>query len=394
MKSLTEIHMIRIHMIKKYLQGILTILFFCPILTAFSALEVPDPNRQVRLREIILKLEKMSENETAKIRNYDVEIRKCTATIASAEAIVRKAKEAGNAKAEQVAGQALATAREAKRRNEELKRLAELNKGRIAKAMAYVEKGGANPEAALEQVEYENLNAQWVQKQKQLIEQRLTKPNPYVSEIYQSLKTNAPPALPDRKYEELKPGDVLLITPPEASLWNKLKDTSFWINLGDRATTDLKSPASHTVLYLKEVNGKKLFLDHTPERGSHVISEEEFLRTYGHRDALAASLAQPVKKEETTAIWEAARELSKKEAAIQSSKRDSIIFDQSGYGLYGDGNMVCSEASRRILVQSGRDIPESASPLKRLLGIDYGPANFFSDDYNFVITPLWAPAEK
>lgn len=381
-------------MIKKYLQGVLTILVFFPILIAFSASEVSDPKGPVRTREIILKLDKMSENETAKIRNYDAEIRKCTATIASSESIIRKARELGNTKAEQVAVRALATAREAKRKYEELKSLAGLNKRRIEKAVASIEKGDANPEAVLEQVEYENLNTQWVQNQKQLIEQRLTKPNPYVSEIYRSLKTKAPPTLPDRKYEELKPGDVLLITPPEASLWNKLKDTSFWINLGDRATTDLKSPASHTVLFLKEVNGKKLFLDHTPEKGSHVISEEEFLRTYGRRDALAASLAQPVKKEEAAAIWDAARELTRKEADSQINKSGPIVFDQTGYGLYGDGNMVCSEASRRILVQSGRDIPESVSPLKRLLGIDYGPANFFSDGYNFVITPLWAPAEN
>jgi hypothetical protein len=51
--------------------------------------------------------------------------------------------------------------------------------------------------------------------------------------------------------------------------------------------------------------------------------------------------------------------------------------------------MVCSEADRWVLVNSGRKIPETASPLKRLLGIHYGPANFFSDDKNFIITPLY-----
>ncbi len=70
------------------------------------------------------------------------------------------------------------------------------------------------------------------------------------------------------------------------------------------------------------------------------------------------------------------------------------IRDKSGYGLYGPDNMVCSEASRWILVNSGLKLPETASPLKRLLGIHYGPANFFSDEYNFVITPLWGPQER
>lgn len=52
--------------------------------------------------------------------------------------------------------------------------------------------------------------------------------------------------------------------------------------------------------------------------------------------------------------------------------------------------MVCPEAGSWILVNSGLKIPETASPLKRLLGIHYGPANFFSDDKNFIITPLYA----
>jgi hypothetical protein len=246
--------------------------------------------------------------------------------------------------------------------------------------------GNASPEVRTEQEDFDRMNARWVARQRQLIDQRLREPNPYAAEICRSLKIKVPPLLPSRKFDELKPGDVLLISRED------ITDASFWINLGDRFTTDPRSPASHTVLFLKEVNGKKLFLDHTPGRGSHVIDEDEFLRTYGHRDALVASpriaVAQPVRESETARIWEAAKRLARKEADIQEEKRGYIV-DQTGYGVYGNENMVCSEASRWVLVRSGRDIPESASPLKRLLGIHYGPANFFSDDYNFIITPLW-----
>jgi hypothetical protein len=247
------------------------------------------------------------------------------------------------------------------------------------------------PEAKLEQKEYETMQAQWLKNQKQLIEQRLNEPNRYADAIYKSLKTKAPPPLPPRKYDELQPGDVLLISKED------ITDASFWINLGDRITTDVRSPASHTVLYLKEVKGKKLFLDHTPGKGSHVIDENEFLRTYGNRDILVASsqiaVAQPVREAEAARIWEATKELVKKEADSQKAKSGNIV-DQTGYGFYGNDNMVCSEASRWVLVKSGRDIPETASPLKKLLGIHYGPANFYSDDYNFIITPLWAAKEE
>lgn len=232
-----------------------------------------------------------------------------------------------------------------------------------------------------EQDEFVKMNAEWIKNQKRLIEQRLREPNKYAGAISKSLKTNAPPPLPPRKYEMLQPGDVLLFPPDDTK--------SFWINFGDRLSSASLSPASHTVLFLKEVNGKKLFLDQTSERGSHVISEEEFLSTYGHRDAL---VAQPVKRADTAAIWERTKELVKKEQEKQEKNTESrtdYLRDKSGYGLYGSNNMVCSEADRWILINSGLNLPETASPLKRLLGIHYGPANFFSDDKNFIITPLY-----
>lgn len=242
------------------------------------------------------------------------------------------------------------------------------------------------PEVRQEQLEFERFNAAWMRKQKRLL--ALRQANPCIPAIYRSLKTKAPPALPRTKYDELQPGDVLLISADGSR-------ESFWINLADRVSSVSKSPASHTVLYLKTVNGKKLFLDHTSEKGSHVISEAEFLKTYGRRDALVASVAKPVKEGEASRIWEAARERVKAEAKGQERRRKKgKIIDQSGYGLYGDDDMVCSEASRWVLLRAGRKIQETSSPLKRLMGIHYGPANFFDDEQNFIITPLWAPTAK
>ncbi|MBK9570311.1 MAG: hypothetical protein IPO53_10645 [Chitinophagaceae bacterium] len=125
--------------------------------------------------------------------------------------------------------------------------------------------------------------------QKKLIEQRLQEPNKWCNAIYNSLKINEPP-LHFKKFSELQPGDVLLIASDGI-----LGDI---ISGADRLTSGNQSTASHTVLYLKEVNGKKLFLDNTPGmsdatngRGPHIINEEQFMKIYGQRDADVAKPA-------------------------------------------------------------------------------------------------------
>jgi hypothetical protein len=383
--------------------AILFLLFFLSWCISFA--QEADIQKNNWLLGVIFKLERMRDKAIEDIRKCEGEIQNCENTISKSENIVKLAQQQGNTKAEIIAREASIKAQEARRKNFELMKSAELNKARAAKALAYVKTGGEDLESKLEQIEYENMKPDWIKNEKQLIEQRLVEPNPSIRAISKALKTNAPPALPPVKYDELQPGDVLLISPEDKPFWDRIQDDSFWINAGDRVTTDLRSPASHTVLYLKEVNGKKLFLDHTLEGGSHVISEAEFLRTYGRRDTLVASpksvaspdilVAQPVMEAEE--IWKYTKELIKNEAKIQAKKSENIILhpiSQTGYGLYGDDHMVCSEADRWVLVNSGRYIPETVSSIKKLLGIHYGPANFFSDDCNFVITPLWSAEKK
>lgn len=363
--------------------GVISLTFFSdPVVSRANESTL---GRHSGISDIIFKLERMRYRALEDIRKYEIDIHKNETTINKAKDIIRQAQQKGNAQAEKIARDALTTAQEAKRKNEETKRQAELNKNRVDSAIDYIQRGGAEPEARLEQVEYANMNDRWVLNQRHLIEQRLKDPNPYASKIYRSLRANAPPPPTEKNYNNLQPGDVLLFSPDDTK--------SFLTNLGDILSSATPSPAAHTVLYLKEVNGKKLFLDNTPEKGSHVISEDEFLRTYSRRDALLASVAQPLTKDEADKLWDAARERIMKESVIQQ-KKDGNIVDQTGYGLFGNDNMVCSETSRWALVQAGRNIPESGSPLKRLLGIHYGPANFFSDDYNFMITPLWTDQNR
>ncbi len=240
-----------------------------------------------------------------------------------------------------------------------------------------------------EKNEFTKMRTVWMKNEKKLIQQRLIEPNRWSSSIYTTLKTKEPP-MPFKKFDELKAGDVLLVSPDDA--------LSKSIRFADRLSSwEWESPASHTVLYLKEVNGKKLFLDSTSGGGPRIITGEEFLKKYGKRGAQVAELgkyevAQPLSKEEGNKLWTAARELSMKELADKSKKSNNPI-DKTNYGLYGNDNMVCSETSRWALIKAGRQIPDTGSPYKKLFGVYFGPSNFYNAEQYFILTPLGVPKQ-
>ncbi len=249
-----------------------------------------------------------------------------------------------------------------------------------------------DPDVRQEQDAFQKMNTAWMKYQRTLIHQRIENTNRWCGAIYASLKTKEPP-LPYKKFDELQPGDVLLISPDKGNDLEALKSKS--IRFADRLSSwEWESPASHTVLFIKEVNGKKLFLDNTSGRdgkavtgvGPHIITGEEFLKIYGTREA---HIAQPVSKVEGQKLWAAARELSLKELTDEPKKSRNLA-DNTNYGLYGDDNMVCSETSRWALIKAGQSIPETRSPLKKLLGVYFGPENFFSDEQHFMISPMGA----
>ena len=247
-----------------------------------------------------------------------------------------------------------------------------------------------DPTVRQEQDAFEKTNAAWMKHHKTLIQQRIESANRWCSAIYASLKTKEPPPS-HKKFDELQPGDVLLLSPDQGYDPEALKSRA--IRFADRLSSwEWESTASHTVLFIKEVNGKKLFLDNTSGMdgktvtgvGPHIITGEEFLKIYGAREA---HIAQPVSRVEGQKLWAAARELSLKELADEPKKSRNPI-DKTDYGLYGDNNMVCSEASRWALIKAGQSIPETRSPFKKLLGVYFGPANFFSDEQHFIISPM------
>ncbi|MHB8109471.1 MAG: hypothetical protein ACYDHW_05485 [Syntrophorhabdaceae bacterium] len=239
-------------------------------------------------------------------------------------------------------------------------------------------KASVDPQILKEQDEFEKLNAEWMKKQKQLIEQRLKIPNKYAGAISKSLKTNAPPP-PWKTFDELQAGDVLLIEGKEiSSADNKLSQGN------------VASRASHTVLYLKEVNGRKLFLDNQPGEGPRIISEEEFLRLYGQRGTEVAKLAQPLNKKEGKALFSAAVEMAQKNNQKLSGKDtwfDKYLLNDTNYGTWGKDNVVCSEADWAVINAAGRTIPNSDNRLKLFLGLNFSPSDFYNSPY-FLVTPM------
>jgi len=231
--------------------------------------------------------------------------------------------------------------------------------------------------------ELEEMNAAWMENQKKLIQQRLEEPNKWCSAIYTSLKTKAPP-LPYKKFNELQPGDVLLIEHSGTMGWA--------INKGDNLLSgDKVSNASHTVLYLKEINGKKFFLENIPGEGPRIIGEDEFLTRYGPRGVQVAKLAQPLDPKQAKELFAAAVEIAAKNRSAIANNLFGTKWLGTNYGPWGKENVVCSEADWALLKTAGREIPKSNDRIKVGLGIDVSPADFFNNEQYFLVSPLGMP---
>jgi len=227
-----------------------------------------------------------------------------------------------------------------------------------------------------EKTEFENRNADWMKKQTLLVEERLREPNEYASGIYKSLKTNAPPP-PWKTFNELQSGDVLLIEGKAiAYLDNKF-------SAGNDA-----SKASHTVIYLKEVKGKKLFLDNQPFEGPRIISEGEFQELYGPRQAQVAKLAQPLNEQEGKKLFTAAVEMAQNNRKEIANNWFGTPLLDTNYGAWGKENVVCSESDWALINAAGRNIPKSGDRIKVSLGVDFSPADYQNSQY-FLVTPFW-----
>jgi hypothetical protein len=224
-----------------------------------------------------------------------------------------------------------------------------------------------------------------------VIQQRTEMPNAQVQKIMRLLGTSEPPN-PVKNIADLAPGDVILVarTPMRRHLKDEdkehLKDVmvSTGINLLDRWGSDnWTSPASHAAIFLGERNGTRWYLNNTSERGPVIMEEKAFLKEYGGRRMDVATLVgQPLSLHEGQELWKGAHELR----------------NTTRYGIWANDKMVCSEASRWLLMRAGRRVSETRSEDKKLLGIDTGlnkkefvkfsPSDFYEEQQYFVVHQL------
>lgn len=223
----------------------------------------------------------------------------------------------------------------------------------------------------------------------QAVKERTAEPNQQVETIIKSIENyQAPPTT--KEITDLRAGDVILIGPDPSTLKDSMQ--SYTIQFLDRFSSNKwDSPASHTVIFIREYKGKRYFLDHTLGEGSAIIDEQTFMQRYGHRETQVASLAaSPLKPEEGERLWRVSRELAK-----NSRNPGFHLIDKSNFGIYGGENMVCAEAARWVLVQAGREIPITESWIKKNIGrVRYGPADFYLNNQYFLITPLGLPKPR
>ncbi|MCU0414463.1 MAG: hypothetical protein MUE91_08710 [Ignavibacteriaceae bacterium] len=235
--------------------------------------------------------------------------------------------------------------------------------------------GGAT-EALQEQNKFETDTATWIEFQKKMLKDRLSYSNKWSAGLSNSLTSKVPP-LPDKKFDELQSGDVLLIAP---ATWDLSKGIR-WVD--QLASGSSESAASHTVTYLKEVNGQKLFMDNQPFKGPTIISEKQLIETYGHRSMDVAQLstcgvAQPLNDLEAEKLFKVAVQM----------QSENLKAGNSNYGVWGKNDILCSESSWALIKASGRKISGTDFGIKSGIGVDFSPADFYAQKQYFLVTPL------
>ena len=240
-------------------------------------------------------------------------------------------------------------------------------------------------EIAKARADFEIMAPATMRNEKMLIAQRQEEPNPWCHSLARSLKIKAPPP-PPKMFDQLQPGDVLLVGRAKTLTLNADLWLNYYLRLFDKLSSwEWDSRASHTLIYLKEVKGVKLFLDDQLGEGPRIKTEDQVVERYGKR---VIDVAQPLSRPDGDALWGVARGLGIKQITADLKTGNNPNNKGTNYGLYGNDKMVCSEASRFVLIEAGLEIAATDSLIKRLLGIYFGPANFYSDKQPFLITPL------
>lgn len=240
--------------------------------------------------------------------------------------------------------------------------------------------------------------------------------------------TKAPPP-PPGELDSVKPGDVILVAPEGAPSY--VLGIFDWLQ---ECSPSAKS-VSHIIMCVKDVNGHKLFMDTTASLkddqvlGTSVIDERELRRRYGGRGTQPVALAQPLSDRECKELWEFSKEQQKissdfkmeqlqlrektmdalEGASPTDSSMESTVnriavmgtqglfyygWNGSNYGVFGDGESVCSEMVQSALLKIDR-YTESKGILGKLGVVlqqeplvKITPSDFLHQDASFWVRPM------
>jgi Flp pilus assembly protein TadD len=199
------------------------------------------------------------------------------------------------------------------------------------------------------------------------------------AEVKAKLEKLALPAsgMIEGSYSELKPGDVVLLEPNDFK--SQLIAVADQLYTGRILSWNVEAPASHAVTYLgQDARGRALYLNNTMGRGPHVIGQTEYEQEYGARPGYVARPQDVVN----------GRDLL--EAALEAVHANEGRVLDTGYGLIGKKDGVCSEAAG-IAVVKATNGTSGAGVFGHLGPIDITPGDFFDTEHigkYFVVTRL------
>lgn len=256
----------------------------------------------------------------------------------------------------------------------------------------------AKKNAMLEQKMMEANTETWVAYQKRQFALRIQQPDywckNYVNVLQQQIdsanKNEAWNPMKPKTTKDLKPGDVILVEGTGLA-GNAIQGVDILF------TGSTTTNASHTLTYLKEVDGVKLFLDNNPSVGAVIISEKQLREKYDGRGTEIARLTgAPLDSTQVKLMWNKAIEMQQKnnqEALFSYNLNGEKKFIAgTEWGFLGD-DMVCSEASWELIKATGRKDfnPQAKGWFNgwfKKTTIGFSPADFYENNQYFLISRL------
>lgn len=236
-----------------------------------------------------------------------------------------------------------------------------------------------------EESQFNRNRLEWYDRQSLRVRQAVNLNKKWTEDVLKAIigLTPLPPTAALTGLSALSAGDVLLVAPVDVRHSATEYVKGELISLGDygvravaafangglaNAANVQRSDISHSLTFIREVNGHRLFLDHDT-KGTRVIDETQFLKDYGMREMF---VARPQEVVDGRQLWEAALDLGTR---------------QRGYGVTGD-RVVCSQMCAIAVARATKTNYTAGN----LGPIDVTPGDFYDKTGNvgkhFVVTRL------